>query len=51
MTSRHVTSLTNGEIVEENDLGSIRLPAFPFTKVDPLIVDRSNPVDQKAMGE
>ena len=24
MTTRHVTSLTNGEIVEENDLGSIR---------------------------
>ena len=24
MTSRHATSLTNGEIVEENDLGSIR---------------------------
>jgi oxalate decarboxylase len=27
------------------------LPAFPFTKVDPLIVTRNNPVDQKAMGE
>ena len=24
MTTRHATSLTNGEIVEENDLGSIR---------------------------
>ena len=24
MTSRHATTLTNGEIVEENDLGSIR---------------------------
>ena len=24
MTSRHATSVTNGEIVEENDLGSIR---------------------------
>src|SRR5258708_35624700 len=24
MTSRHATSLTNGEIVDENDLGSIR---------------------------
>jgi oxalate decarboxylase len=26
-------------------------PALPFTKADPLIVNRSNPVDQKAMGE
>ena len=24
MTSRHATSVTNGETVEENDLGSIR---------------------------
>lgn len=27
------------------------LPVFPFTKVDPLIVSRNNPVDAKAMGE
>ncbi|HEV7418919.1 MAG TPA: cupin domain-containing protein [Mycobacterium sp.] len=27
------------------------LPDFPFTKVDPLIVTRSNPVDAHAMGE
>jgi oxalate decarboxylase len=27
------------------------LPNFPFTKTDPLIVTRSNPVDEYAMGE
>ncbi len=27
------------------------LPNFPFTKVDPLIVTRNNPVDERAMGE
>jgi oxalate decarboxylase len=27
------------------------LPEFPFTKVDPLIVTRNNPVDEHAMGE
>jgi oxalate decarboxylase len=27
------------------------LPKFPFTKTDPLIVTRSNPVDEFAMGE
>jgi oxalate decarboxylase len=37
------------------DSGSLHhiddLPVFPFTKVDPLIVSRNNPVDAKAMGE
>jgi oxalate decarboxylase len=27
------------------------LPVFPFTKTDPLIVTRGNPVDALAMGE
>ena len=27
------------------------LPNFPFTKTDPLIVTRNNPVDEYAMGE
>jgi oxalate decarboxylase len=27
------------------------LPNFPFTKTDPLIVTRSNPVDEYAIGE
>jgi oxalate decarboxylase len=27
------------------------LPNFPFTKTDPPIVTRSNPVDEYAMGE
>ena len=62
--SQHATSLTDGEIVEQSDLGSIthvtadgsrrharHLPNFPFTKVDPLIVTRNNPVDEHAMGK
>jgi oxalate decarboxylase len=36
------------------DSGSLHhvddLPVFPYTKVDPLIVSRNNPVDAKAMG-
>ncbi len=27
------------------------LPSFPFTKTDPLIVNRTNPVDALAVGE
>jgi oxalate decarboxylase len=27
------------------------LPVFPFTNTDPLIVTRSNPVDEYAIGE
>ena len=27
------------------------LPNFPFTKTDPLVVTRSNPVDEYTMGE
>ena len=62
--SQHATSLTDSEIVEQSDLGSIthvtadgsrrharHLPNFPFTKVDPLIVTRNNPVDEDAMGK
>jgi oxalate decarboxylase len=87
MTTRHATALTNGEIVEENALGSIRrvtadtLPILSGVsikrivinpgamrtprwhancneltycvsgKTDPLIVSRSNPVDEYPMGE
>jgi len=79
--SKHVTSLTGGEIVEESDgarmtvmdpAGTLDtwylkegdvyfiprayphhieviddLPTLPFTKVDPLIVTRNNPVDPR----
>jgi oxalate decarboxylase len=27
------------------------LPNFPFTKADPLIVNRTNPLDAHALGE
>lgn len=52
--SIHITSLFEGEIVEENDFGSMRRVTadnFPFTKEDPLIVPRRNPLDAKAVGE
>jgi hypothetical protein len=43
-----------GEVVEENDFGSMRrndLPQFPVTPADPLIVKRLNPVDDRAIGQ
>jgi oxalate decarboxylase len=46
--------LTHGSprfLCDESDLAYSYLPQFPFTKTDPLIVTRSNPVDEYAVGE
>ena len=42
--SREVLAATFGTHIDD-------LPAFPFTKQDPLIVNRINPVDARAVGE
>ena len=42
--SREVLAATSNMHIDD-------LPNFPFTKTDPLIVTRSNPADEYAMGE
>jgi oxalate decarboxylase len=44
LTPREVLAATFNTHIDD-------LPDFPFTKTDPLIVTRRNPVDEHAVGE